>query len=147
MGNPYPAEQAQLRRLTAKGKATLQELNDRDESKMDELRQVRADLMAEVVSVDDVMADLRESIDRRKAKMCGDVISLLPTDSHRAESSAPSSTDSPPEGDCAHCGKPVWRVSTSEAAPDGLIHAWGATCNPDDPNSGTATLRGFGGAS
>lgn len=87
MSHPFPttAERQQLRRLTAKGKATYQELNDRDETKLAELRQVRADLMAEVASIDDVMEDLRDTISRRLAKMRGDVISLLPTDPHLAE--------------------------------------------------------------
>lgn len=67
-----------LHTLTPKGRATYEELNERDNTKLEELRRVRADLMAEVASIDDVMAHLRDTIHLRLARMRGDVISLLP---------------------------------------------------------------------
>lgn len=83
MSHPFPAvdHPQQLRTLTQKGIATYEELNERDNAKLDELRKVRADLMAELASVDDVMAHLRDTIHHRLARMRGDVISLLPSES------------------------------------------------------------------
>ncbi|MEO3869407.1 hypothetical protein ABGB18_11295 [Nonomuraea sp. B12E4] len=46
----------------------------------------------------------------------------------------------PPDGLCIHCGEPVWRVSVTEASPKGARHSYGATCNPEDNNSGVADL-------
>lgn len=45
-----------------------------------------------------------------------------------------------PDGYCIHCGKPAWRVSTSNASPKGARHSYGATCDPDDPTSNVADL-------
>lgn len=82
MSNPYPvAEQALLCRLTPTGIDRYRTLNDRDEHELDDLRAVRAVHAAEIASIDEVMADLHETIGRRQAKMRGDVISLLPSGS------------------------------------------------------------------
>ncbi|MFI6496836.1 hypothetical protein [Nonomuraea typhae] len=45
-----------------------------------------------------------------------------------------------PDGYCIHCGKPVWRVSITPASPKGARHAYGATCDPENPGSGVADL-------
>jgi hypothetical protein len=78
MAHPYTAEQTPLRRLTDTGIAHLQTLTERDEQELDHLRRARHAHLAELASIDDVMADLQDGIARRQAKMRGDVISLLP---------------------------------------------------------------------
>ncbi|MEV0831491.1 MULTISPECIES: hypothetical protein [Streptosporangiaceae] len=45
-----------------------------------------------------------------------------------------------PHGFCIHCGQPAWQVPVSDASPMGARHSYGATCNPEDPNSPVATL-------
>ncbi|MEV0382317.1 hypothetical protein [Nonomuraea sp. NPDC050643] len=82
MTNPFPAvDQANLRTLTDSGIAHYRKLNERDEKELDLLRTERARLSAEISSVDEVMADLHETIGRRQAKMRGDVIAQLPAGS------------------------------------------------------------------
>lgn len=166
MAHPFPTtEQATLCRLTENGMAQYRKLNDRDEKELEMLRAERTKLSAEIASIDDVMADLHETIGRRQAKMRGDVISLLPTGgpipplhntqgdlahgSHFAGRDViePTRVQGPgsfaetkPDGHCVHCGEPVWQVSVTPASPKGYRHSYGATCNPDDPHSGVAEL-------
>ncbi|MFD1546927.1 hypothetical protein [Nonomuraea guangzhouensis] len=169
MSNLYPVtDQAPLRRLTESGIDRYRTLNYRDEKELEDLRATRAELTAEIASIDDVMADLNETIGRRQAKMRGDLISLLPPG--REVPLLPGSQGDPdelaatfgglgsavieptqilgaasfpetnPDGYCIHCNQPAWRVSTTPASPKGARHSYGATCNPDDPASGVAEL-------
>lgn len=156
MSMPYQNADQQLRRLTPRGVATMRDLNERDEAKIGDLRTARADLMSEVASIDEVMADLRETIDRRQAKMRGDTISLLPTDvrvapqaderAHADMFTGPATQvmnpvePDPPAGYCHHCGQSVWRTSITPASPKGFQHSFGATCDPNDPDSKVAEI-------
>lgn len=167
MSNLYPvADQAPLRRLTESGIDRYRTLNDRDEKELEDLRAVRAKHAAEIASIDDVMADLHETIGRRQAKMRGDLISLLPSGGAVPQAGsqgdpdvrgtfgglgsavieptqilgAASFPETNPDGYCIHCNQPAWRVSTTPASPKGARHSYGATCNPDDPASGVAEL-------
>ena len=169
MSNLYPvADQAQLRRLTPAGIDRYRKLNDHAEKELEDLRAARAKHVAEIASIDDVMADLNETIGRRQAKMRGDLISLLPpggavpllAGSQGAPDElsatfgglgsavieptqiigAASFPETNPDGYCIHCNQPAWRVSTTPASPKGARHSYGATCNPDDPASGVAEL-------
>ncbi|MGI5274684.1 hypothetical protein ACQEUU_37005 [Nonomuraea sp. CA-218870] len=80
MAHPYTtaADNPNLRTLTDAGIAHLRKLNERDQQELELLRAERARHQAEINSIDDVMADLYDSIGRREAKMRGDHISLLP---------------------------------------------------------------------
>lgn len=164
MAHPYTtaADNPHLRTLTDAGIAHLRKLNERDEKELELLRAERARHQAEINSIDDVMTDLYDTIGRRQAKMRGDFISQMPVAApgngqgdplaHTAlfqgsEVIEPTRVQTPgafaetkPDGFCIHCGEPVWRVSISPASPKGFRHSYGATCNPDDPNSGVAEL-------
>ncbi len=48
--------------------------------------------------------------------------------------------DSEPHGYCVHCGLPAWRTAHTELTPNGATHGFGATCDPQDPNSKAARL-------
>jgi hypothetical protein len=166
MAHPFPiaSETGQLRRLTESGVALYRGLNERDEKELAEVRALRAQHMAEIASLDDVMAHLNETIAQRQARMRGDEISLLPTTSLFSSQQDPvmrearpvrsfpdvieptmvqspaSFPETNPDGYCVHCGEAVWRVSVSEASPKGFRHSYGATCNPDNPHSDVADL-------
>ncbi|MFN2636827.1 MAG: hypothetical protein ABR585_07370 [Gemmatimonadaceae bacterium] len=60
----------------------------------------------------------------------------------RDTSQAPAWTfpDTQPDGYCIHCGQPAWRVPVAEVTPKGAKHSFGATCNPDNPDSDVAEL-------
>ena len=167
MSNPYAlADQAQLRRLTESGVDRYRTLNYRDEQELEDLRATRAHHVAEIASIDEVMADLNETISRRQAKMRGDVISLLPPGGSASPLTGPqgdaavhaarfagltqdvieptlihgaaSFPETQPDGLCIHCKQPIWRVSITAASPKGARHSYGATCDPDDAASGVA---------
>lgn len=53
---------------------------------------------------------------------------------------AGSRMDNPPAGHCIHCGKEVWRVEVSSTSPNGLIHGWGASCDPTSDSSTYADM-------
>ncbi|MFI6296783.1 hypothetical protein ACIBEJ_34700 [Nonomuraea sp. NPDC050790] len=170
MSTAYSADQAQLRRLTESGIARYRALNERDEQELADLRTTRAEYAAEIASIDDVMADLNDTISRRQSKMRGDLISQLPPTEGTVSSlfSSPpvasevhaeryggippltgevvpspareAFADDQPHGSCINCGEPAWRVPISEASPKGATHSYGATCKPEDPDSGQADL-------
>ncbi|MEO3856117.1 hypothetical protein [Acrocarpospora sp. B8E8] len=48
--------------------------------------------------------------------------------------------DNQPDGHCIRCGQPVWRVPASPTNPRGATHSFGATCDPDSPDSEVADL-------
>ncbi|MFI7644260.1 hypothetical protein [Nonomuraea sp. NPDC049400] len=116
----------------------------------------RDQLATQLASRDSVIDALEESIVRAR-RLLGEDGPLLPTAAgHRdvfggrtaplAGEVVPSparealSNGQPPDGSCIHCGEPAWRVSITPASPKGARHSYGATCNPEDPNSGVAEL-------
>lgn len=155
MAHPYTtaADNPNLRTLTDAGIAHLRKLNERDQQELELLRAERARHQAEINSIDDVMTDLYDTIGRREAKMRGDVIAQMSSAGSLPESvwfggpeveqtriQQGSFADTEPDGRCLHCKQPVWRVSISPASPKGFRHSYGATCDPNDPNSGVAEL-------
>ena len=113
-------------------------------------------LATQLQSRDSVIDALEESITRAR-RLLGEEGPLLPTAAaHRdafggqmpplAGEVVPSPArealgdGQPPDGYCKHCSEPVWRVGISEASPTGLTHGFGATCDPNDPESRIAEL-------
>lgn len=135
----YVSHPQMQQRLTSNGIAMLRTLNEQDEKKMEELRATRLGYEAEVKSIDEVIREIDDTIRRRQAKMRGDYIAVMQVDQNPTRLNAFTEVE-PAVGSCESCGNPVWQVPPSQSAPTGLIHSFGATCNPEDPDSGVATL-------
>lgn len=127
-----------------------------DQQQLATLKQAHDILKTQIASREQVMDALEESI-TRALRLLGEDGPLLPSaESHRdlfggpfaplAGEVVPSpareqlANGQPPDGMCAHCRQPVWRVGVSEASPTGLTHGFGATCDPNDPDSHRAEL-------
>ncbi|MGI5161440.1 hypothetical protein [Microbispora sp. CA-102843] len=108
----HPAPAAPKKRLTAAGESDLRELIDADQTALNERLMRRGQLLAELESTDEVIAELRESIDRKRRRLSGDVISLLPTDVHVAPNAAPPfGGQGDPRQHAAAFGGPEDRIS------------------------------------
>jgi hypothetical protein len=145
-----------LAALTDEDAKLLRSRLKQDQDCLDAVKKSRDHLATQLASRDSVIDALEESIHRAR-RLLGEDGPLLPTGAaHRdvfggltkqvAGEVVPSpareelSHGQPPDGSCIHCHKPVWRVSVSEASPTGLIHSFGATCDPNDPDSRVAEL-------
>lgn len=130
----------------------------RDEECLESARRSREQLAAKLASRDSVIDALEEAIHRAR-RLLGEDGPLLPSAAHHQEMFGGPSTQvlgevvpspareelgdgQPPDGQCIHCGQPVWRVEPSEASPTGYTHGFGATCDPDSADSMVAELGG-----
>ncbi|MFI7691722.1 hypothetical protein ACIBQ6_21825 [Nonomuraea sp. NPDC049655] len=142
--------------LTKEDAALLRARLHQDQQHLATVKTSRDDLAAQVASRDTVIDALEESITRAQ-RLLGEDGPLLPTAAaHRDLFGGPTAplagevvpspareqlaNGQPPDGQCRHCHQPVWRVGVSEASPTGLTHGFGATCDPNDPESRVAEL-------
>lgn len=142
-------------RLTVEDAKLLRSRLQQDQEHLAAVQASHDDLSTKIRSREALIDALEESI-TRALRLLGEDGPLLPTaQAHRDvfAGRAPLTGEvvpspareelaggQPPDGSCLHCGEPVWRVSTSSASPTGLIHSFGATCNPEDPSGAVAEL-------
>jgi hypothetical protein len=143
--------------LTTEDAALLRARLQQDKQHLASVKNSRDELAAQVASRDSVIDALEESITRARRLLGEDGPLLLPTAAaHRDVFGGPTAplagevvpspareqlaNGQPPDGQCRHCQQPVWVASTTPATPTGLIHSFGATCDPNNPESRVAEL-------
>lgn len=141
--------------LTAEDATLLRSRLKQDQEHLAAVQASHDDLSTKLRSREALIDALEESI-TRALRLLGEEGPLLPTaQAHQnvfagrtplAGEVVPSparealANGQPPDGLCIHCCEPAWRVSITPASPKGARHSFGATCDPEDANSGVAEL-------
>ena len=114
-----------------------------------------AAMAEEIDSVDTILAELDGTADRYRQRLGSQAALDTPQGDKLVHAAAWNGQSAPetgsiaavdpfasnqPDGPCIRCGQPAWRVPASPANPRGATHSFGATCNPDAPESEVADL-------